>query len=150
MKGDLSIQDVARATGLSAHTLRYYEQIGLLSPVGRDAGGRRRFAARDLEWIAFLQRLRAMRMPIREMCDYAALRRDGDSTIAARRALLEQHLDRVRQEVSMLEDSARVLENKIRLYDSMQEASSYLCDPGKENRNDDRKISTRPRKTARD
>ena len=150
MKGDLNIQDVAKATGLSAHTLRYYERIGLLSPVGRDAGGRRRFAARDLEWIAFLQRLRAMRMPIREMCDYAALRRDGESTIAARRALLEKHLDRVRQEVTMLEDSTRVLEDKIRLYGSMEAALLPSLDSRKETRNDRRKIRARPRQIARD
>ncbi|MBS1155173.1 MAG: putative transcriptional regulator, MerR family [Proteobacteria bacterium] len=129
MKGDLSIREVAQATGLSAHTLRYYERIGLLSPVGRDAGGRRRFAARDLDWIAFLQRLRSMGMPIREMCEYAALRRDGDSTLAARRILLQKHFDRVRQEIALLEESANVLEAKIKLYGEMEEAASHFCHP---------------------
>lgn len=123
MKSDLSIRDVAQATGLTAHTLRYYERIGLLSPVGRDVGGRRRFAARDLDWIAFLQRLRTLGMPIREMCEYAALRRDGDSTLAARRILLQKHFDRVRQEIVLLEESAQVLQAKITLYRQMEEAS---------------------------
>lgn len=132
MKSDLSIRDVAQATGLTAHTLRYYERIGLLSPVGRDAGGRRCFSARDLDWIAFLQRLRTLGMPIREMCEYAALRRDGDATLAARRILLQKHFDRVQQEIVLLEESAQVLKAKIELYGQMEEAASLSHDPEKD------------------
>jgi len=141
MKADLSIREVAQATGLTTHTLRYYEQIGLLSPVSRDAGGRRRFAARELDWIAFLQRLRALGMPIREMCEYAALRREGDSTAAARRSLLEKHLVRVRQEIAALEDSAQMLDGKIEYYRRL-ETSSLSQSIDKENEHDDSKIRT--------
>jgi len=139
MEVDLSIREVAEATGLTAHTLRYYERIGLLSSIGRDAGGRRRFTRRDLEWIAFLQRLRALGMPIVEMCEYAALRRDGDSTAAARRSLLQKHLDRVRQEILLLEDSARLLEGKIVYYRALEGALSHSNPSEKETGNDDGK-----------
>ena len=161
MKGDLNISEVAKATGLTTHTLRYYERIGLLSPVSRDSAGRRRFAARDLEWIAFLQRLRTMGMPIGEMCQYAALRRDGDSTLQDRRILLQKHLDRVRQEMAALEESAQVIANKITLYHAMEEKLSPSSTAQKDARNDDRNYSnpdintddrplrTRPGKTAR-
>lgn len=153
MKGDSTQQDiqiniraVTQATGLSAHTLRYYEQIGLLSTIARDAGGRRRYTARDLEWIAFLQRLRALGMPIREMCDYAALRREGDSTAAARRALLQKHLDRIRQEITLLEDSAVLLQAKIEYYSKL-EASLSPTPSTQEKRHDERKIRTRAGQT---
>ena len=89
--GPFTIAEVAALSGLSAHTLRYYERIGLLDPVARVHGGQRRYDAKDLAWLAFLQRLRATGMPIRDMQRYAELRRQGDSTLAARRALLKGH-----------------------------------------------------------
>lgn len=153
MKGDstqqniqMNIRAVTQATGLTAHTLRYYEQIGLLNSIARDAGGRRRYTARDLDWIAFLQRLRALGMPIREMCDYAALRREGDSTAAARRALLQKHLDRIQQEIRLLADSADMLKAKIEYYHTL-EASSSPTPSTQENKDDERKIRTRAGQT---
>ena len=78
----LTIADVAAMSGLSAHTLRYDERIGLLDPVARAHGGQRRYRGDDLAWLAFLQRLRATGMPIRGMQRFAELRRQGDATIA--------------------------------------------------------------------
>lgn len=147
MKADLSIREVSEASGLTSHTLRYYEQIGLLSPVSRDAGGRRRYAVRELDWIAFLQRLRALGMPIREMCEYAALRREGDSTAAARRLLLEKHLIRVREEIVALNDAALMLEGKIGYYRQL-ESSSLSQSTEKEDEHDDRPLPTGPCQTA--
>eukprot|EP01042_Synura_sphagnicola_P015488 gene15489-19614_t len=54
----LTIAEVAKRTGLTAHTLRYYERAGLIAPVARAPGGQRRYAASDMEWIGFLLRLR--------------------------------------------------------------------------------------------
>lgn len=62
-----TIQDVVARTGLSVHALRYYERIGLLPPVDRVASGHRRYTVDDLNWIAFLLRLRATGMSIRQM-----------------------------------------------------------------------------------
>ena len=75
MPSHLSIDEVARRTGLTAHTLRYYERIGLIAPVGRAEGGQRRYAAADLAWIDFLLRLRTTRMPISQMQTFATHRR---------------------------------------------------------------------------
>ena len=138
MKGDLNISEVAKATGLTTHTLRYYERIGLLSPISRDLAGRRRFAARDMDWISFLQRLRTLGMPIGAMCEYASLRRDGDSTLRERRELLQKHLDRIRREMALLEESAQIVADKITLYHAMEEKRSLSSTPKKESRNDDR------------
>lgn len=70
----LSIAEVAERSGLSVHTLRYYERAGLIAPVPRAPGGQRRYAAADLEWIGFLLRLRETRMPIGQMQAFARLR----------------------------------------------------------------------------
>jgi len=104
---ELSIADAAERSGLSAHTLRYYERAGLLEPVGRNGSGHRRYREADLERITFLARLRATGMPIREVRRYAELMQAGEDTNAARLALLEAHRDAV---LAGLETTARNLE----------------------------------------
>jgi len=54
METELTIQEVAKRTGLSIDTLRYYERIGLLEPVRRDQSGYRRYSQQDLDWIGLL------------------------------------------------------------------------------------------------
>ena len=62
----VSIAEAARRTGVSAHTLRYYERAGLVvTTVDRTSGGRRRYRQLDLDWINVCTRLRATGMPIR-------------------------------------------------------------------------------------
>jgi DNA-binding transcriptional MerR regulator len=103
----LTISDAARATGVSAHTLRYYERAGLLDPVDRAASGHRRYAEEDIARIQFLTKLRSTGMPIRQIRQYAELMRHGDDTHEARLALLEAHREAVR---SHLDETARNLE----------------------------------------
>jgi DNA-binding transcriptional MerR regulator len=116
MSSDLTIAEVARRTGLTVHTLRYYEQAGLIAPVARAPGGQRRYAASDLEWIGFLLRLRETRMPIGQMQAFARLRAAGAATVGARRALLEQHLAQVQASLAAMQQAAQVLQTKIELY----------------------------------
>jgi DNA-binding transcriptional MerR regulator len=103
----LTISDAARATGVSAHTLRYYERAGLLDPVDRAASGHRRYAEEDIARIQFLTKLRSTGMPIRQIRQYAELMRRGDDTHEARLELLEAHRDAVR---AHLDETARNLE----------------------------------------
>ncbi|WP_298015085.1 MerR family transcriptional regulator [uncultured Aquabacterium sp.] len=112
----LTITEVAQRTGLSAHTLRYYERAGLIAPVDRAPGGQRRYAAADLEWISFLMRLRGTRMPVGQMQMFAQLRSQGESTVAARRALLEQHLVEVQESIRAMQHAAQVLQTKVDHY----------------------------------
>lgn len=120
MDGFLSITEVAQRTGLSAHTLRYYERAGLISPVGRAPGGQRRYAAADLDWIGFLLRLRDTRMPIGQMQVFARLRSQGDSTVPARRALLAQHLAEVQASIQAMQHAAQVLQTKVEHYQHLE------------------------------
>ena len=95
MESHLTIHEVAKRTGLTAYTLRYYERIGLIAPVARAPGGQRRYAAADMAWIEFLLRLRTANMPIGKMQAFAKLRGVGDTTVADRRQMLEEHLKEV-------------------------------------------------------
>lgn len=86
----LSIMEAAEVSGLSVHTLRYYERTGLLEPVSRNGSGHRRYRAADLERIAFLTKLRATGMPIRDVRRYAELMSAGEATNEARHATSRQ------------------------------------------------------------
>ena len=111
-----TLQEVVQRSGLSEHTLRYYERIGLLDPVGRATSGHRRYAAKDFDWIEFLTRLRATGMPIRHMQEFAALRRQGDATIAKRCALLEAHQQMVRMHIEELQLNLEAITHKLETY----------------------------------
>ena len=114
----MNIAEFARRCDLTPHTLRYYERIGLLGPVARETNGHRTFGARDVEWVAFLQRLRTTGMPIREMLRYAALRAEGPATLAARKALLEAHAAQIEASLRAQRANLRALKHKIALYES--------------------------------
>ncbi len=116
MKKTLTIQEVAAETGLSEHTLRYYEKIGLINPVNRAANGHRRYTVNDVGWIAFLNRLRTTGMPITQMQQYAELQRQGDSTIGARLELLRAHREAVLAQLAELNENLAVIEYKIDWY----------------------------------
>lgn len=116
MATTLTISDAARASGVSAHTLRYYERAGLLDPVDRARSGHRRYAPEDLARIQFLTRLRSTGMPIRRVREYAELMRHGEDTVQARMALLDEHRDAVRSQLAEMERNLELIEHKIDVY----------------------------------
>jgi len=117
----MKIGELAKRSGLSAHTIRYYERIGLLPHADRDQSGQRDYDASILTWIEFLDRLKTTGMPIREMLRYAALRERGVNTQAERGALLEQHRERVRANVAKLQACLLVLDTKIAGYAGVEQ-----------------------------
>ena len=116
MSTTLTIADAARASGLSAHTLRYYERAGLLDPVERNGGGHRRYTDGDLDRIRFLTKLRATGMPIREVRRYADLLKAGEGNDRERLALLEAHRERVLRRLEETAGNLELIEWKIDLY----------------------------------
>lgn len=122
MTASLTIQQTAEACGLSVHTLRYYERIGLIKPIPRRSNGHRLYRADDLNWIAFLLRLRATGMSIGEMQRYAQLREQGDlpASLAERKAMLVEHTAAVEAEVKAMQETLAYLHQKIALYSAME------------------------------
>ncbi|WP_028709498.1 MerR family transcriptional regulator [Propionicicella superfundia] len=112
----LTIAQMSAATGVTAHTLRYYERAELIRPVARDSGGRRRYSAADVEWVAFLLRLRETGMPIAQMRDYAVLREQGPVTTEPRLRLLEAHQAGLREQIARLRTHEQALTKKITTY----------------------------------
>jgi len=120
----MKIGELAKLSGLTGHTIRYYERIGLLPRAERDRSNQRDYDAAILRWIEFLGRLKTTGMPIREMLVYARLRAEGASTTQERRALLERHRVGVRRRLSELQASLSVLDEKIAGYAGATEDES--------------------------
>jgi len=119
----ITIAEAAERCGLSAHTLRYYERIGLIHPVGRGQNGHRRYGRDDIEWLDFLIKLRTTDMPIRQMVEYAGLVREGPQTASRRRAMLEAHREALRERIEELEETAGVIDRKIETYTEMESSA---------------------------
>lgn len=114
--GPLTVGQVAKLTGLTTHTLRWYEQVGLLKSVARDAAGHRQYTRTDLRWLVLLMRLRATGMPVSEMLRYAELVRADVPTESQRAELLEAHRDRVLSHIADLHRDLDVINRKIAGY----------------------------------
>ena len=121
METGLTIQQVSDKTGLSAHTIRYYERIGLISPVNRAANGHRRYFENDLSWLDFLKCLRGTGMPISEMQRYVDLQRQGDFTIPDRVQLLKVHRRRIQSQIQDLNELLKRVEGKIGFYEELED-----------------------------
>ena len=77
-----SIAQVREMMGVSARTLRYYEELGLLPGVRRRAGGRRVYGRDELERLRFIQRLKALGLTLAEIKELNAVYAIGGSTLA--------------------------------------------------------------------
>jgi DNA-binding transcriptional MerR regulator len=113
----LSISDAAQLTGLSPHTLRYYERAGLmLDPVERAPSTHRRYSEAEIRWVTLLTKLRATGMPIRRIREYAELVRAGEGNEAERLALLEAHREAVLEQLDGIRRNLEAIEYKIEIY----------------------------------
>ena len=120
-KDKLTIQEASRVTGLSPHTLRYYERIGLIHPIDREENTRRQYTADDVGWIDFLTKLRATGMSIKDMQTYAELQRQGDETLPQRVEMLKALRDQVEERISELNEHLKLVYYKIEIYQQIVE-----------------------------
>lgn len=112
----MKIQEVAEQTGLSIHTLRYYEQIGLVAPIARAGNGHRAYAEDDVYRINFVTTLRAAGMPIAEIKRYVELSLGGDDTVVERLELLEAHRQAVERQIQALGQHLLRISDKVAHY----------------------------------
>jgi DNA-binding transcriptional MerR regulator len=110
-----STGEAAAKCGLSQHTLRWYERIGLLGTIHRGGDGRRRFSDSDLDWLSLLTKLRATGMPVRDMQRYAELVRSRAGQ-AERLELLKRHREEVRRALASQRECLKLLDMKIDHY----------------------------------
>jgi DNA-binding transcriptional MerR regulator len=118
---NLTIQQVAEATGLSVHTLRYYERIGLIHPIDRAGNTHRRYTTDDIGWIEFLMKLRATGMSIQDMQVYAQLQRQGDDTLPERLDMLKALQRQVEARIDELNGHLELIRYKVAYYGEIVE-----------------------------
>ncbi|GAA2275851.1 MerR family transcriptional regulator [Nonomuraea roseoviolacea subsp. roseoviolacea] len=118
----LTISQVAERTGLSVHALRFYEREGILAhPVRREAGGRRVYAERDVEWLSVCVVLRASGMPLPDIRAYTDLVRQGPGNEKQRLVLMRRHQERVVEQMARLSESYDLISYKVRVYEDLVE-----------------------------
>ncbi|GAA6182178.1 MULTISPECIES: MerR family transcriptional regulator [unclassified Shimia] len=122
----MRISEVANATGLSVDTLRFYEKIGLIEPPPRDDAGRRDYGEEVLKWIRFIGQLNATGMKQADRVRYAQLRAAGDSTLKARREMLETHREAIRSQLSTLQDTLALMDQKVNLYRKLEREIEHV------------------------
>ncbi|WP_339003767.1 MerR family transcriptional regulator [Fusobacterium animalis] len=112
---EYSIGEFSKLTGLSIHTLRYYEYEQLIVPM-RNKNNIRRYSDKDIAWIDFIKRLKDTGMPIKKIKEYAKLRSKGDITLSKRMEMLIQHYGFLEKQISILQEHKEKLNQKIKYY----------------------------------
>ena len=127
----LTIAEAAERTGLTAHTLRYYERDGLMrTPVRRSASGHRAYDEADLAWVTLISKLRATGMPIRDVKRYADLVRAGAGNEDERLELLRAHRERVLRQLDEVRDHLSAIDHKVELYERLTSSALQGVDSG--------------------
>ncbi|GAA5394686.1 MerR family transcriptional regulator [Streptococcus uberis] len=112
----MNIRKVSELTGVSADTIRYYERIGLIPPVTRNQSGVRNFSDRDISVLEFVRYFRGAGVSVESLIDYIGLVEQGDSTIGARLAILQEEREKLEERVSKLQAALDRLNHKIDNY----------------------------------
>lgn len=115
----MRIAEVSKMYDISADTLRYYERIGLLEHVRRNENGIRDYSEADCARIQFIKCMRGANVSIEALIEYMQLFAEGDSTVAARKALLEEQRDLVQERINEMQAGLDRLNYKIENYDSI-------------------------------
>lgn len=118
------MKEFAELTGLSAHTLRYYEKEGLLPFVARNESGIRHFCESDLEWINLINCLKITGMPIKEIRQFIDWCQEGDSTLNKRLKMFLERREAVLQQMRDLEKSLERIDFKIWYFQTAVEAGT--------------------------
>ena len=99
----MTIREVAAKTNMSTDTLRYYERIGLLPPVPRNAAGIRNYDEYFVNFINFIKKLKASGMSLEHIIDYIRLAEMGDATIQERKKLLAEARETLLEKINSLQ-----------------------------------------------
>ena len=115
----MNIKEFSKLTGLSAYTLRYYEKIGLMLDVKRDINDYRDYSESDVEWVSFINKLRATGMSIVDMQTMAVLRKEGEVNIPQRIEILQRHRKHVEAELKSTQETLEKIYYKLDCYGKM-------------------------------
>ncbi len=115
----MNIKELAEVSGFSAHTLRYYEKIGLIFNVQRDSSGHRNYSARNIEWINLLKKLKSTGMTLSNIKKMACLIKRGDSSIPERQKMFKMHKKKIESDLADLESCLKIINIKLKKYKTL-------------------------------
>lgn len=127
---EYSIRQAARLSGLSEHTLRFYDREGLLPNIGRTASGVRRFSEEDIEWLGIICCLKSTGMSIKQMRRFVELSMKGDCTLGARLDMLDEHKRNVEAQLADMQRHLNKVNCKIEYYRRKLDEYARTTDAG--------------------
>ena len=114
----MKIAEVSEHTGISSDTLRYYERIGLIWPVSRNASGIRDYSDLDLRRVEFIKCMRSAGLPVEVLIEYVGLVQQGDKTIESRKEILREQRELLAARMSEMQKTLDILDHKIEVYEN--------------------------------
>lgn len=121
----MTIREIAAKTNMSTDTLRYYERIGLLPPVPRNAAGIRNYDEYFVNFINFIKMLKASGMSLEHIIDYIRLAEMGDATIQERKKLLAEARETLLDKINSLQLVAELADYQLRNYENLLQPETY-------------------------
>ena len=121
----MTIREIAAKTNMSTDTLRYYERIGLLPPVPRNAAGIRNYDEYFVNFINFIKKLKASGMSLEHIIDYNRLAEKGDATIQERKKLLAEARETLLDKINSLQLVAELADYQLRNYENLLQPETY-------------------------
>lgn len=116
----VSIKEAAKRVSMTPHTLRYYENEGLMPYLKRDEQGNRQFCESDIQWLKFVKCLRETGMSIREMRHFVDLSQQGDVSVPQRLDILYNHKKELENKLLEMEVYLSNINHKIEYYETME------------------------------
>ena len=121
----MTIREIAAKTNMSTDTLRYYERIGLLPPVPRNAAGIRNYDEYFVNFINFIKKMKASGMSLEHIIDYIRLAEMGDATIQERKKLLAEAREMLLDKINSLQLVAELADYQLRNYENLLQPETY-------------------------
>ncbi len=115
----MTIAEVSKKYDLTADTIRYYERIGLIPTIPRTKNGIRNFDEESCNWIEFIKCMRNAGMEIEILLEYVNLFRQGKTTVKARKKLLEEQREKLKEKQESINATIERLDYKLELYDEI-------------------------------
>lgn len=127
----MTIKEVSEKYDISADTLRYYERIGMIPEVTRNANGIRNYQKSDLGWVELAICMRSAGLPVEALIEYVKLFQKGDSTFAARLQLLQEQREKLEEQKAQLQAAMDKLDYKISRYEKAVETGKLTWEEDK-------------------
>ena len=116
-----SMKHIVENLDISAKTLRFYEDQGILTDISRDERGRRVYSDQNLEWISFIRCLKETGMPLSKIKEYKGLYEKGGTTFSIRKSILMEHKVEVQNKIDEAIKNMEEISYKIAMYELQEE-----------------------------